>query len=283
MQVSRGIRGRRDGVALLYAVFGAFVAIGMVTVMFTMAGVTRTRSEGKRSRVQAQYLAEGAIESLKLQMKDAKANWTLPELMQGWADQTQAAEDEGDPDLYPTVDVAGNEVRFEVKQIAASENVADAAGIETELTPYEVETVATIDGIQRRAGKVFYLEASPIFTYAVFYTDDLEILPGPNMTLGGRVHSNGSMYLGCGNTLTMDTNYVRAANTGISAFIDSSGRITMQSSLFAPEVLSHTVYPNRSPLTFYSRFGDLFSILCILFSCIRMVYSIITVSKSREK
>ena len=211
MRVCRGSRGRRDGVALVYAVFGAFVAISMVTVMFTMAGVTRTRSEGKRSRVQAQYLAEGAIEAIKLQMKDAKANWTLPELMQGWADQTQAAEEEGDPGLYPTVEVAGNEVRFEVNQIAASENVADPAGIETELTPYEVETVATMDRVQRRAGKVFYLEASPIFTYAVFYTNDLEILPGPDMALGGRVHTNGSMYLGCNKTLTLDTNYVRAA------------------------------------------------------------------------
>jgi len=44
----------------------------------------------------------------------------------------------------------------------------------------------------------------------VFYTNDLEILPGPSMTLGGRVHSNGDMYIGCGNTLTVDTNYRRA-------------------------------------------------------------------------
>ncbi len=211
MRIVRGGQSGRDGVALLYAVVGAFVAISMVTVMFTMAGVTRTRSDGRRSRVQAQYLAEGAIETLKLQMKEAKANWTLPELMQGWADQTAAAEDAGDESLYPTVDVGGTNVRFEVKQIAATEFVADPAGIQTELTPYEVEAVATIDGQQIRAGKVFYLESSPIFTYAVFYINDLEVMPGPNMTLGGRVHTNGDMYLGSNNTLTLDTNYVHAA------------------------------------------------------------------------
>lgn len=210
MRYRNGCRGR-EGIALLYAVFGAFVAVGMVTVMFTMAGVTNTRAQGKRSRVQAQYLAEGAIEELKLQMKVAKANWTLSELMQGWADETGQAEDQNDPDLYPTVDVAGTEVRFEVKQTAPSENVADPAGFETELTPYEVEAVAEVDGLRERAGKVFYLEATPIFTYAVFYTEDLEIQPGPDMTLGGRVHSNGDMYLGCGSTLTMDTNYVHSA------------------------------------------------------------------------
>jgi Tfp pilus assembly protein PilX len=36
----------------------------------------------------------------------------------------------------------------------------------------------------------------PIFQFAVFYEQDLEILPGANMTLGGRVHSNSDMYLG---------------------------------------------------------------------------------------
>jgi hypothetical protein len=211
MRIHRSRGSRSDGIALLYAVFGAFVAISMVTVMFTMAGVTRTRSEGKRASVQAQYLAEGAIEQLKLQMKLAKANWTLPELMASWAEQTELAEELNDRDLYPRVDVAGADVFFEVKQIAEPENIADAAGIETELTPYEVVTVATVDNLQSRAGKVFYLEASPIFTYAVFYTNDLEVNPGPDMTLGGRVHSNGDMYLGSNNTLTMDTNYVRTA------------------------------------------------------------------------
>jgi len=44
----------------------------------------------------------------------------------------------------------------------------------------------------------------------VFYTDDLEVMPGPDMTLSGRVHSNRDMYLGSNSTLTMNTNYVRA-------------------------------------------------------------------------
>ncbi len=207
----RKSKSGREGVALIYAVFGSFVAASMVAVMFTMAGVTSKRSEGRRSNIQAQYLAEGAIECIKLQMKHAKANWTLVAQMETWAAQTEAAEEEQDESLLPAVDVAGETVHFEVKQIAAAENVADPSGIETEVTPYEVEAVAAVDGNRARAGKVFYLEASPIFTYAVFYTTDLEILPGPNMALGGRVHSNGDMYLGCGNTLTMDTNYVHAA------------------------------------------------------------------------
>ncbi|MGI0480209.1 hypothetical protein ACN4EE_05400 [Geminocystis sp. CENA526] len=41
----------------------------------------------------------------------------------------------------------------------------------------------------------------PMFQFAAFYTGDLEILPGPNMTLSGPVHTNGDLYLGSDNTL----------------------------------------------------------------------------------
>jgi PilX N-terminal len=35
----------------------------------------------------------------------------------------------------------------------------------------------------------------PLFQFIAFYAGDLEILPGPNMTLNGRVHTNGNLYL----------------------------------------------------------------------------------------
>lgn len=41
----------------------------------------------------------------------------------------------------------------------------------------------------------------PMFQFAVFYNKDLEILPGPDMTLAGPVHTNGDLYLGSHNTL----------------------------------------------------------------------------------
>lgn len=52
----------------------------------------------------------------------------------------------------------------------------------------------------------------PLFQFAVFYESDLEIYPGPNMTLGGRVHSNRDMYLGTHATLTIDSYTTAAGN-----------------------------------------------------------------------
>jgi hypothetical protein len=43
----------------------------------------------------------------------------------------------------------------------------------------------------------------PLFQFAAFYDGDLEILPGPAMVLSGPVHSNGSLYLGGNNSLTI--------------------------------------------------------------------------------
>lgn len=43
----------------------------------------------------------------------------------------------------------------------------------------------------------------PLFQFAAFYNKDLEILPGPNMTLTGPVHTNGDLYLNSDNTLTV--------------------------------------------------------------------------------
>jgi len=60
---------------------------------------------------------------------------------------------------------------------------------------------------------------------------------------------------------------VRAANTGFSGFIDSNGRILAQSGLFDRQVLTYTLKTDPS-MTFYTKFGDLFSFFCIVISII---------------
>jgi len=56
---------------------------------------------------------------------------------------------------------------------------------------------------------------------------------------------------------------IRAANTGISGFIDSSGRIAAATPLFSRQVLSGQIRTDTT-LSFYTKYGDLFSYLCIV-------------------
>ncbi len=179
------------GVALLYSVFGAFVAAGMVAVMFSMAGVAHVHSDLSRAQVQGKYLAEGAVEVAKKSVQTAIANWSTP------------------PSTGTAV-INGISVPYTIRATGGSSTVTDSAGIQTIVTGYEIKAIAALDRVQSVAQRVINSESTPIYQFAVFYEGDLEAQPGPNMTLGGRVHSNGDMYLGSSNTLTLDTNYVHA-------------------------------------------------------------------------
>jgi apolipoprotein N-acyltransferase len=55
---------------------------------------------------------------------------------------------------------------------------------------------------------------------------------------------------------------VRAANTGISAFVDPWGRIQKSSTLFTPAILTEEIKFKANTMTFYTRYGDLFAIAC---------------------
>jgi hypothetical protein len=52
----------------------------------------------------------------------------------------------------------------------------------------------------------------PLFQFAAFYDKDLEILPGPAMTLAGPVHTNGDLYLNAGTSLGVDGQVTTAGN-----------------------------------------------------------------------
>ncbi|MCB9906335.1 MAG: hypothetical protein H6830_01295 [Planctomycetes bacterium] len=181
----------RQGIALVYALFGAMMAAGMVSVMFATAGNTSRNEDLRQDKVRARYLAEGGAEVARKGLAQSVANW-----------QTPPAQGQ--------LDVAGNLVTYTVQPIGATRTMIDKSGIQTLVDTYEVTAQADVDGRLVQVHHMVSTESTPVFQFAVFYTDDLEINPGPDMTLGGRVHSNGDMYLGCDGTLTMDTNYVHA-------------------------------------------------------------------------
>ncbi len=184
-------RGRRAGMAMLYAVFGVFAAATMVSVTMTMANSSHRQSQAGLRSTRAKYLAEGAIELAKRDVATAIANWETPP-------------------SSGVATVGGVDVPYTVVATGFNNIATDPAGIQTIITGYEIRAQARDHGMRYTARRLVNAEATPIFQFAVFYTGDLEINPGPNMTLGGRVHSNADMYLNCGGTLTMNTNYVRA-------------------------------------------------------------------------
>jgi hypothetical protein len=56
---------------------------------------------------------------------------------------------------------------------------------------------------EAQLGAEFDVHNIPIFQFLAFYANDLEILPGPNMNLTGRIHTNNRLYLNSNNTMTI--------------------------------------------------------------------------------
>jgi len=57
---------------------------------------------------------------------------------------------------------------------------------------------------------------------------------------------------------------IRAANTGISGFIDPKGRIKRKSDIFVEDTLTESVTIGVFGKSFYAKFGDIFAYLCII-------------------
>lgn len=78
----------------------------------------------------------------------------------------------------------------------------DFAGLISLRTPYRLDATATYpNGAQVQLSRTFYNHQIPIFQFGIFYNDDMEFHPGPRFDFGGRVHSNGNIFMMSGNDL----------------------------------------------------------------------------------
>lgn len=109
---------------------------------------------------------------------------------------------------------------FSVAKVGAGTTTAitigNFAGLTALIQKYKIVSKATSAGNHPSTAKVEqYVEDNliPLFQFAIFYQDDLEILPGPNMTFtGGKIHSNNDIYLGANNTLSIDSEITSAGD-----------------------------------------------------------------------
>jgi Tfp pilus assembly protein PilX len=90
--------------------------------------------------------------------------------------------------------------------------VGSLAGLNALVKTFTVSSIGTSlnHGSQMRLEQKFQSALVPLFQFAVFYENDLEISPGPDMTISGRVHTNGDLWLNPQSSLRMD-DYVTCA------------------------------------------------------------------------
>jgi apolipoprotein N-acyltransferase len=103
-----------------------------------------------------------------------------------------------------------------------------------------------------------------------------------NRSIGSRQHLANAVFSAAENHRPL----LRCANTGVTCAVDEFGRIRQiladeSGDTFAPGVLSGVIeVPTNAPLTFYTRFGEAFTIVCLLFATL---HALITVLARRVK
>jgi hypothetical protein len=179
---------------------GSVLLLGLIVsilILFTtVAAVSTTLTLGKEAkykidRTRALSLAEGVTETAQKRILDQVSNFETPT-------------------LSGTVDLGGSTYPYTITPIGAPYNQTDADGIQRAIQHYQISSSVNSGDGYATVDRIVDLSMTPLFQYMIFFDDDLEILPGPSMTLGGRVHANGSIFVGCGSTLTVDSNYFRA-------------------------------------------------------------------------
>jgi PilX N-terminal len=96
------------------------------------------------------------------------------------------------------------------------------------MTPYTLTVTArTTPGSEVKLQRVVQTVGIPVFQFGVFSQTDLDFFAGPNFNFGGRVHTNGNLWLaeGDGNTLTM-TQKVTAAGEIITNNLENGWATT---------------------------------------------------------
>jgi len=192
MKILRGIPGKlRGGWAMMVTLFVILVAITTVWLMMTSSLTSSRVARVNKNSTSARYRAEGGVAVARRDLLQAVANWQPPP-------------------ATGTTTIDGEPVDYDVENTGFVFVDTDPSGIQATHTRFQVQGLSRVHGSQETANQIVDAVSIPIFQFAVFYTEDLEINPGPNMTLRGRIHTNGDLFLNCGGTLTLDTNYVHA-------------------------------------------------------------------------
>jgi Tfp pilus assembly protein PilX len=186
------VRGNNEeGTAALTAVL-----ILALLAMFAAASLSRVTTEAvvmsnDYSNTQAFYAAQASLETMSRNFNNVFNVRLSPSDTD--LDNIRNAE----PDI-PSFTFNQNIVRDGTQEQVLIEE-GSFAGLYSSRDPWRLESTATYgSGAQVQLTRTFFNHRIPIFQFGIFYNDDMEIHPGPHFAFGGRVHSNGNLFMMAG-------------------------------------------------------------------------------------
>ncbi|MCY3018099.1 MAG: hypothetical protein NTW87_03585 [Planctomycetota bacterium] len=200
------------GISLLLAV--------LVTVMFQAVMTESMSTDSLMLNTQARYLAESAAEYAIRQLKVNIANEYIMTNGTVGAAVLSGSIPHFEPEATGQPPKASAQYKVIRLEMAPGRDFIDPDGVTHKYQKYAVTGRGYVPDPQgtREFGEVYVnkvidVDFVPLFQYLAFYNRfDLEMLPGNDVTLKGRVHSNYDIYVGAeaGKTLTVNTGYMKS-------------------------------------------------------------------------
>jgi hypothetical protein len=201
------MRNHNKGQAIVLAYLTVVVLTALGGSLLNYSFNTSRHSQIDQLQADAFYLAEGGLEDAASKFSQAIANFQI---------DPNAALYPASGSIITTFSSGGTASSVITEAELTPRTVVDPDGTAVFVKNYHITTSATHPSNPSVAVTLHQIVARRMiytFQHAVFYDKDLEWLPGANMTLSGRVHSNSDIYLATesGRTLTVDSTYLKAA------------------------------------------------------------------------
>ncbi len=201
--------GRDAGMALL-AVLLLMTLVAALGAGFSAVVLSEKRLQTvDRDRTDAFYAAHGALEKLTSDLGVLFSTTYAPRGSQITALEGQApivpgvryvTTNEGPGyDIAFAADADGNPTA-----VSRTITTGPYEGFTGLMTPYTLSVTASTGNIgEVRLQRQLQTVSIPVFQFGIFSEVDLSFFAGPDFAFGGRVHTNGSLYLASGATLTL--------------------------------------------------------------------------------
>ncbi|MFQ5738225.1 MAG: hypothetical protein ACE5JX_04390 [Acidobacteriota bacterium] len=177
--------------ALLLVMLISAIALGLTLVVNTEGMVAGTDLENTR----AYYGAEAAMEKMVVDVNRLYVENLAPTVAQI---EALAA----NPPELPKVDFSQYSITVEgtVDGFTVAENRLISAGpyegMSAQIVPMTLTATArAVFGNEVRMSRDIEVALIPVFQFGIFSETDLSYFPGPNFNFGGRVHTNGNLFL----------------------------------------------------------------------------------------
>src|SRR5690606_268276 len=208
-------RTRDSGFAVITVLLMVVVLMSLIVAHFFLTNVEIKTTTAQADASSGFYAAESGLnlrgdDILTIFREDNLPAGTSPST----TDPCTAGNNGSDDFACETIQMNGRDVMTYVVEdpgnaaggslilIPQNELFAGLNALESRYSVFSKATHPTSQRVEAILEMIFRSRVVPIFQFAAFYNKDLEINPGPDMTLNGRVHANGNLYLTSdGNTL----------------------------------------------------------------------------------